>query len=33
MFTLFRLYRFYRQRGASVLTAYKRARYVYNNGF
>lgn len=28
-----RLYRFYRVRGASVIQAYKRARYVYDHGF
>jgi len=33
MITLFRLYRFYRRRGASIRQAYRRARFVYEHGF
>lgn len=31
--TIYNLYRFYRRRGASIIKAYQRAQYVYENGF
>ena len=31
--TFYYLYRFYRRRGASMVKAYQRARFVYEHGF